>query len=186
MERLWSLAGATSGNPWQIGRPRKRRNQAKTVATGCDQLPWDLDGKEGVDGSSPSEGLKSLQISHLCCLYWRRYQVPVGGSGVTVDGRRCRSFTATLSSCSRRVRCETLRQGRTEVARAFRKVRSLAATDAERRPGMRGRTRRVVRGAARVFEAGQGTITEPARCRQCNSVRGRTPFRRSRPSSRGN
>ena len=56
MERLWSLAGATSGNRWQIGRPRKRRNQAKTVATGCDQLPWDLDGKEGVDGSSPSEG----------------------------------------------------------------------------------------------------------------------------------
>ena len=45
MERLWSLAGATSGNRWQIGRPRKRPNQAKTV-----------DGKEGVDGSSPSEG----------------------------------------------------------------------------------------------------------------------------------
>ena len=60
MERLWSLAGATSGNRWQIGRPRKRRNQAKTVATGCDQLPWDLDGKEGVDGSSPSEGLQNL------------------------------------------------------------------------------------------------------------------------------
>ncbi len=58
MERLWSLAGATSGNRWQIGRPRKRRNQAKTVATGCDRLPWDLDGKEGVDGSSPSEGFR--------------------------------------------------------------------------------------------------------------------------------
>jgi hypothetical protein len=57
MERLWSLAGATSGNRWQIGRPRKRRKQAKTVATGCDQLPQNLDGKEGVDGSSPSEGL---------------------------------------------------------------------------------------------------------------------------------
>jgi hypothetical protein len=66
MERLWSLAGATSGNRWQIGRPRKRRNQAKTVATGCDQLPWDLDGKEGVDGSSPSEGFsKALQIGTL-------------------------------------------------------------------------------------------------------------------------
>jgi hypothetical protein len=44
-------------------KTRKRRNQAKTVATGCDQLPWDLDGKEGVDGSSPSEGFeKALQI----------------------------------------------------------------------------------------------------------------------------
>jgi hypothetical protein len=63
MERLWSLAVATSGNRWQIGRPRKRRNQAKTVATGCDQLPWDLDGREGVDGSSPSEGFeKALQM----------------------------------------------------------------------------------------------------------------------------
>jgi hypothetical protein len=34
--------------------------QAKTVATGCDQLPPNLDGKEGVDGSSPSEGLALL------------------------------------------------------------------------------------------------------------------------------
>ncbi len=62
MERLWSLAGATSGNRWQIGRPRKRRNQAKTVATGCDQLPWDLHGKEGVDGSSPSEGSAGFRM----------------------------------------------------------------------------------------------------------------------------
>jgi hypothetical protein len=62
MERLWSLAVATSGNRWQMQRLRKRRKQAKTVATGCHQLPWDLDGKEGVDGSSPSEGFtKSLQ-----------------------------------------------------------------------------------------------------------------------------
>src|SRR5436309_103455 len=53
MERLWSLAVATSGNRWQIGRPRIRRNQAKPVATGCDQLPWDLDGKSEVDGLFP-------------------------------------------------------------------------------------------------------------------------------------
>jgi hypothetical protein len=33
-------------NQWQNRKtPRKRRNQAKTVATGCGQLPWDLDGK---------------------------------------------------------------------------------------------------------------------------------------------
>jgi hypothetical protein len=66
MERLWSLAVATSGNRWQIGRLRKRRNQAKTVATGCDQLPRDIDGKEGVDGSSPSEGLPKVPANwHL-------------------------------------------------------------------------------------------------------------------------
>jgi hypothetical protein len=56
MERLWSLAVATSGNRWQMGTPRKRLKQAETVAIGCDQLPQGPDGKEGVDGSSPSEG----------------------------------------------------------------------------------------------------------------------------------
>ena len=46
-------------NQWQSvanGRARKRLEQAKTVATGCDQLPIGAHGKEGVDGSSPSEG----------------------------------------------------------------------------------------------------------------------------------
>ena len=31
----------------------------KPVAVGCDQLPESFHGKEGVDGSSPSEGLSS-------------------------------------------------------------------------------------------------------------------------------
>ncbi len=67
MERLWSLAGATSGNRWQTRRPRKRRIQAKTVATGCDQLPIGAHGKEGVDGSSPSEGsAKAAEIAAFC------------------------------------------------------------------------------------------------------------------------
>jgi hypothetical protein len=39
MERLWSLAVATGGNRWQMHEPRDRLEQAKTVATGCDQLP---------------------------------------------------------------------------------------------------------------------------------------------------
>ena len=56
MERLWSLAVATSGNRWQMDGPRKRGNQAKTVAVGCDQLPIGAHGKEGVVGSSPTEG----------------------------------------------------------------------------------------------------------------------------------
>ena len=46
-------------NQWQPVANRKTQetaNQAKTVATGCDQLAWDLDGKEGVSGSSPEEG----------------------------------------------------------------------------------------------------------------------------------
>jgi hypothetical protein len=36
---------------------RKPPKQAKSVATGCHRLPEKFHGKEGVDGSSPSEGL---------------------------------------------------------------------------------------------------------------------------------
>ena len=60
MERLWSQAVATGGNRWQIRHRRKPRNQAKTVAVGCDRLPRRAHGKEGVDGSSPSEGFDKM------------------------------------------------------------------------------------------------------------------------------
>jgi hypothetical protein len=43
MEHLWSRAGATGGKRAQIEWPQERLEQAKN-------------GKEGVDGSSPSEG----------------------------------------------------------------------------------------------------------------------------------
>ena len=59
MERLWSLAGATGGNRWQMGRAREPLKQAdpQPVAThGYGPRPH---GKEGVDGSSPSEGLQN-------------------------------------------------------------------------------------------------------------------------------
>jgi hypothetical protein len=56
MEHLWSQAVATIGNPWQMGEPREWLEQAKTVATGCDQSPIGSHSKEGFDGSSPSEG----------------------------------------------------------------------------------------------------------------------------------
>src|ERR687888_2735852 len=69
MEPLWSPVVATGGNQWQIESPRKRQRQAKTVAAGCDQLPFGAHGKEGVDGSSPSEGFrKRLQNGVLLCL----------------------------------------------------------------------------------------------------------------------
>src|SRR6266540_6130268 len=38
-------------------RPRRRLKPAKTVAVGCNRWPRPQNGKEGVDGSSPSEGL---------------------------------------------------------------------------------------------------------------------------------
>ena len=43
MEHLWSQAGATGGKRWQM--PGSKRAQIGRS-----------DGKEGVDGSSPSEG----------------------------------------------------------------------------------------------------------------------------------
>jgi hypothetical protein len=42
-------------------------------------------GKEGVDGSSPSEGLKSLQISLFCCLIRRCGGSSHGGGQVCAD-----------------------------------------------------------------------------------------------------
>jgi hypothetical protein len=77
MEHLWSPAVATGGNRWQMERPRKRLKKAKTVAVGCDQLPEAFHGKEGVDGSSPSEGFeKSLLFSSFCLRTGRRLGVP--------------------------------------------------------------------------------------------------------------
>jgi hypothetical protein len=56
MEPLWSPAVATGGNRSQIAGRENGLNRPKTVAVGCHRLPPRLHGKEGVDGSSPSEG----------------------------------------------------------------------------------------------------------------------------------
>jgi hypothetical protein len=71
MEPLWSPAVATGSNRWQMGGRPERLRQAQTIAVGCDRLPKLFHGKEGVDGSSPSEGLKYLQIRYFCCLFRR-------------------------------------------------------------------------------------------------------------------
>src|SRR2546430_17186919 len=48
MVPLWSPVVATGGNQRQIGRARKRRKQAKTVAVRCNRLPREVHGKQGV------------------------------------------------------------------------------------------------------------------------------------------
>jgi hypothetical protein len=53
-------AVATGGNRWQTQQRRKRLKSAETVAVGCDRLPIGAHGNEGVDGSSPSEGLAKV------------------------------------------------------------------------------------------------------------------------------
>ena len=62
MEPLWSPVVATGGNQWRIANGAKPLKQAKTVAVGCDQLPEAAHGKEGVDGSSPSEGSQKFLL----------------------------------------------------------------------------------------------------------------------------
>jgi hypothetical protein len=62
MEHLWSPAGATSSNQRQIARPPKPQKQAKFVAVSCPPLLEPSNGKEGVDGSSPSEGSRKACI----------------------------------------------------------------------------------------------------------------------------
>ena len=51
-------------NQWQPvanGKAPKPARTSQTVATGCNQLPIGAHGKEGVDGSSPSEGSAKAQ-----------------------------------------------------------------------------------------------------------------------------
>jgi hypothetical protein len=60
----------TSGKHRQISRPSKPRDQAKSVAVGCEWLPRASNGKEGVDGSSLSEGSAKAPQSGAFC-FWR-------------------------------------------------------------------------------------------------------------------
>src|SRR5438034_3127237 len=79
MEPLWSPVGATGGNQRQIARANEPEKQAKTLAVGCDRLPRGVHGKEGVDGSSPSEGFtKGQQMAFFVAsiAYAHRSRVP--------------------------------------------------------------------------------------------------------------
>ena len=62
MEPLWSPVVAIRRNRSQIACATELPKQAKTVAVGCDQLPLGPHGKEGVDGSSPSEGFTKFLL----------------------------------------------------------------------------------------------------------------------------
>ena len=68
MEHLWSAAGATGGNQSQVEGRQERLKRAKSVAVGCDRLPPGPHGKEGVDGSSPSEGFDEMPATRAVVL----------------------------------------------------------------------------------------------------------------------
>ena len=59
MEHLGSRAGATDGNRRHTDRPRQPLKQANSQPLATYGNDPQLDGKEGVDGSSPSEGLQN-------------------------------------------------------------------------------------------------------------------------------
>jgi hypothetical protein len=58
MEHLWSQAGATSGNRWQMQGPRKWLKQADRQPLATHGNGFAAHGKEGVSGSSPEEGFQ--------------------------------------------------------------------------------------------------------------------------------
>jgi hypothetical protein len=65
---------ATARNPSQIAQARNPRNQAKTVAVGCDQLPKEFHGKQGVcrglppvaGGPLPAKEGVDAYLARLC------------------------------------------------------------------------------------------------------------------------
>src|SRR5229473_8387796 len=69
MEHLWSPAGATGGNQWQMEHHRKRLKQADLQPVATHGNRFGAHGKEGVDGSSPSEG--SAKTPHVALLPFR-------------------------------------------------------------------------------------------------------------------
>ena len=53
---VMETSGREPGASSRMGKLRKWQKQPKTVATGCDRLPFGSHGKEGVNGSTPLEG----------------------------------------------------------------------------------------------------------------------------------
>jgi hypothetical protein len=83
MEHLWSRAVATGGNRSQMGLPRKRLEQAKTVAMGCDQLPGPMVRR----GSA----VRVRQRASDYCLLSALFRCPVSSSSAPGSSRggRC-------------------------------------------------------------------------------------------------
>ena len=65
MEHLWSPAGATSGNRWQMGHVRKPLKHADPQPVATHGNRFAAHGKEGVSGSSPEEGFEKVLHSGL-------------------------------------------------------------------------------------------------------------------------
>ena len=82
MEHSWSNTEANSGNTARARIPQARLFKARSLHTLADTCVDKDHGKEGVDGSSPSEGLKNpLEMQGFLTLF-------VVGFGDTGSHRR--------------------------------------------------------------------------------------------------
>jgi hypothetical protein len=90
-------------NQWQLvanGNAQRRLKQAETVATDRDQLPIGAHGKEGVDGSSPSEGsAKAPEIGTFPYVFSRQWAFE--GPDGAVYGAFASRTAATKAGCAR-------------------------------------------------------------------------------------
>src|SRR6266545_37551 len=91
---LWSPVVATGGERLQMARAGTGQKQAKTVAVGCNQLSPGPHGKEGVDGSSPSEG--SAKAPHMA-LFLSDQLAPGSGDTLGIAGGRDAGTAAPAS-----------------------------------------------------------------------------------------
>jgi hypothetical protein len=74
MEHLWSPAGATGGKRLQRHALQSRSIRPDPHPVATHGKRFGAHGKEGVDGSSPSEGFAeiSAKIEQLSCLFRKR------------------------------------------------------------------------------------------------------------------
>src|SRR5689334_15130791 len=100
MEPLWSPVVATRRNQSQIGHAQKQPKQAETVATGCDRLPIGAHGKEGVDGSSPSEGFAKAPLTGIFRSGRLALRRTCGGHGAVYGAFASRTPLLPSATCS--------------------------------------------------------------------------------------
>ena len=180
------------------GEGRICRTNAPARDRACTPVPPpDLHGKEGVDGSSPSEGfdIKSLQIGIWCCLRWRTIKASRVRNGYTSwelavtrgHGRRLASHRDTPRSSDEALRKIPLHTGTRDCL--IGREREPLPGDRGSRPGWlqfkgnavrRGRSkRRPVSRDGLVGEDGGGQPARTRSSRRRRGVRGRRPHLRS-------
>jgi hypothetical protein len=151
MDPLWSPAVATASKRSRREGLESPLETARSFATGCQRLPPRRHGKDGVDGSSPSEASSEVPANvgiaspELTCRFAR------GNVKGTFDPL---CVTKGLSSASRRD------PRRRRIAISPRRARRVHGRDARGQRGLR--TARSMRGSASGYaRRGRECLPEP-------------------------